>query len=642
MRFNIAVVFLIIVSSFGFAQQKRTKGDILFFEYSYERAIQEYQKQLREGALSNKQFLNLADSFLYTGDYKRASDIYVNIYQKDTTMSAHHFNKMLQALSNTSEIERVRAYLATKKDDLSAELLENADFNYELIATNTNQELDFKIFNVGGNSSQADFSPAFYKDKLLFSSGRPDGSKKIYGPSGESYLNIYESNIDSQGYIKNPQVFKGISDSKFHRATPFYSEELGYLFYVLSNSDGDNLQFSENGKNALSIGMSNSKESFKFILRDPDTSFYYPFYEAATGKLFFAANFKDSYGGTDIYYIYTNDGLIMSAPINLGPRINTPGNEIAPFVFENSLYFSSDVFYGLGGMDIYRSNIRSDNSFSIPVNLGQGINSSKDDFGFIIKNNETNGLVGYFSSNRNGGKGKDDIYGFNVKEKPGLRTLSLKGKILKPNKNGVNKAMVSIKDAEGKSIKEVYTKEEGDYQVEIPWRDEIILQVSKERYSMFEKAYDAEELKNLNSDNFNIDLAFIDDIVEESENQTVIKMNKFYFGKGASEVTPIIAAELDKVVEAVKLFPQMQLRIESHTDSRGGSSSNFNLSQKRADAIKKYLLKQGVPTGNMLYSIGYGEEKLLNGCKDGVFCLEMLHNKNERSLIVVLNYELLF
>ena len=642
MRFNSVVIFFIILSSFGFAQQKKSKGDILFFEYSYGSAIKEYQKQMREGVLSNKQYLNLADSYLYIGDYKEASEIYINIYQKDTTMSTHHFNKMLQSLSKTAEIEKIRAYLATKKDDLSYELLENADFNYELIASNTNQELDFKIFNISGNSTQADFSPSFYKDKLLFSSSRPDGSKKIYGPSGESYLNIYESNLDSQGDAKNPQVFKGISESNFHRATPYYSEELGYIFYVLSNSDGENLQFSENGKNALAIGMNNDQGKFKFILRDPDTSFYYPFYEAVTGRLYFAANFEDSFGGTDIYYVYTNDGLIMSSPINLGPRINTPGNEIAPFMFENSLYFSSDIFYGLGGMDIYRSNIHADDSFSIPINLGEGINSSKDDFGFIIKNNETNGLVGYFSSNRDGGKGGDDIYGFNVKEKPGLKTLSLKGKILKPNKTGVGKAMVSILDSEGRSIKEVYTKDEGDYEIEIPWRDEIVLQVSKERYSMFKSAYNNYELESLNTNNFNIDLAFIDDIVEETEDQNVIKLNKFYFSKGASEISPVISAELDKVVNAVKLFPQMQLRIESHTDSRGGSSSNFTLSQKRADAIKKYLLQQGVPSENILYSIGYGEDKLLNGCKDGVFCLEMLHNKNERSLIVVLNYKLLF
>lgn len=643
MKFKFVAIFFIILSSLGFAQQKKSKGDILFFEYSYNQAIIEYQKELRETKLSNTQYLNLADSYMKIGNYKKASDIYVDIFQKDTTMSKYHFNKMLQSLSKTSELEKVKAFLATKEDKLPKELLENSSFNYELIATNSNDDLDFEIFNISGNSAKADFSPTFYKDKLLFSSDRPDGSKNIYGPSGEAYINIYESKMDLQGNVKDPKPFKGISDSKFHRATPYYSEELNNIFYVLSNSDGENLQFSDNGKNALSIGMTTAQGSFKFILRDPDTSFYYPFYEASTGRLFFAADFGDGYGGTDIYFVYTNDGVIMSSPTNLGPRINTPGNEIAPFIFENSLYFSSDIFYGLGGMDIYKSTIHSDNSFSIPINLGPGINSSKDDFGFIIKNNDTNGLLGYFSSNRDGGKGGDDIYGFNVKEKPGLKTLALKGKVVNLTSNdGVSKAQVRLIDKDGKLIKEIFADENGEYNVEIPFQNNITIEATKEKHSIFSVTYQDNELEAIQEKAFNMGIKFLDDLIEEQEGQTVIKLKKFYFDKRQSNITPEIAQELDKVVDVMTRFPQLQLRVESHTDSRGGSSSNFALSQKRADAIKKYLLEQGVQAGSILYSIGYGEDKLLNGCKDGVFCLDMLHNKNERSLIVVLNYNILY
>lgn len=643
MKFKLTVVFFILFWSFGFAQQKKSKGDILFFEYSYNEAILEYQKELRDGVLSNKQYLNLADSYMKIGNFKKASEIYVNIFQKDTTMSSFHFNKMLQSLSKTSEIEKVRAYLSTKKGDLSSELLENADFNYQLIATNSNEELNFKIFNISGNSSQADFSPSFYKDKLLFSSSRPDGTKRIYNPSGESYLNIYEANIEAQGDIKRPQAFKGISNTNFHRATPYYSEELNNIFYVLSNADGEVLQFSESGKNTLALGRIDESGAFQFILRDLNTSFYYPFYEANTGRLFFAANFEDGYGGTDIYYVYTNNGLIMSAPVNLGPRINTPGNEIAPYIFENSLYFSSDIFYGLGGMDIYKSNMNTDNSFSIPINLGEGINSTKDDFGFIIRNNDTNGLLGYFSSNRDGGKGNDDIYGFNVKDKPGLKTLALKGTVINlTSNNGIAKAQVRLLDKDGELVKEVFANDNGDYSVEIPFLDIVTIESTKEKHSTFSKTYKGNELDEIQNKAFNMGIKYLDDLVEEQEDQTVVKLKKFYFDKGKSNVNSEIAQELDKVVDLIERFPQLQLRIESHTDSRGGGSYNFTLSQKRSDAIKDYLLQHGVPEGNILYSVGYGEDKLLNGCKNGVFCLDMLHNKNERSLIVVLNYDLLY
>lgn len=643
MSLRVLYILFIILPCICFAQKKASKGDISFFEYSYAKAIKEYEKEIRNGKLTNAQYLNLADSYFKTGNYRNAAKIYLVAFQKDTILSANHFNKMLRAISKTSGPEEVKTFLTSNKEGLSPELLENAHFNYELLQSKDNKELGYEIFNVSGNSPQADFSPTFYKDKILFASSRAQKSKKIYEPSGEAYLNIYEAKLRPGGDISSPIVFNQLAASNFHKATPYYSLGLNSLFYSLSNVQGGELQYSENGKNALAIGMSSGADSFKYILRDLDTSFYYPFYEASTGRLFFAANFEDGYGGTDLYFVYTNEGIIMSAPINLGPRINTPGNEIAPFIFDNSLYFSSDIFYGIGGMDIYRSNLHPDNGFSIPVNLGPGINSGEDDFGFIIKDNDTNGLTGYFSSNRKGGKGNDDIYGFNVDEKPGLKTLALKGKVQKPNNGeGIEAAWVRLLDTDGKTIKEVQTLIDGTYEMEIPWREHVVVEVVKERYSSFSKAYNSDGFAALNPSNFDVGLVYVDDLLGDVEGQKVIKLNKFYFKKANAEITPEIATELDKVAVALKNFPEMQLRIESYTDSRGSNSSNFTLSQKRSDAIKKYLLEQGVPPSNILYSMGFGEEKILNNCKNGVFCLEMLHNVNERSLIVVLNYNLLF
>ena len=334
----------------------------------------------------------------------------------------------------------------------------------------------------------------------------------------------------------------------------------------------------------------------------------------------------------------------MSAPINLGPRINSPGNEIAPYIFENSLYFSSDIFYGLGGMDVYKSNFQAGDGFSIPVNLGKEINSEKDDFGFIIKNYK-DGLLGYFSSNREGGKGDDDIYAFLVDEKPGLKTLTLKGEAKEPvgGKKVIPNVLVKLLDKDFKVLSEVYTDDEGKYRFEIPWREEVVLYAAKERYSLFtEKLVVATSDDQQTTFDVKIPLSLYDDLVEKKEGQTVIKLRKFFFSNGGSKITPEIANELDKVVATVAAFPNIQLRIETHTDSRGGSSSNFRLSQSRSDAIKKYLLDKGVSNSNILYSVGYGESKILNNCKNGVFCLEVLHKRNQRSLIVILNDNVMF
>ncbi len=642
MKCRISLCFLLVMVTLSFGQNRKSRADVLFYEYAYKDAIREYQKEQLKAPLSNSQTLNLAQSYFKIGSYKSASKLYVEVFKKDSTMSNYHFNKMLQAFSKNNEMERVNAFLATKGSSLPPEVMENASFNFELLGVATDT-VSFEISNIRANSAQADFSPSFYKDKLLFSSGREATSKNIYRPSGESYLDIFVARITQDGNAANATIFKSIPATKFHQATPFYAEETGSFYYIVSNTEEGELAFNEEGKNALAIGMSDRFGNFQYLLKDLSTSFYYPFYESSTERLYFAANFEDSYGGTDLYYVNTNGGNIMSAPINLGPTINTPGNEIAPYIFENNLFFSSDVFYGLGGMDIYKSAIQGDTSFSIPVNLGEGINSQGDDFGFIIRAEKDSGFSGYFSSNRPGGKGNDDIYSFRGASTPGLKTLMLKGSVLSPGtRDGIDEVSVQLLDTDDTLIKEVLTDENGNYSIEVPWREDVTISVSKKEYASAAKSYDAVSLKQAMLTSLDFEIPFIKDLVEEKEGLPTIKLRKFYFTRGRSTITPEIALELDKVVYAVQQFPQLRLQIASHTDSRGGTSTNLRLSQRRANAIKNYLIQQGVADNVIVEAVGYGESKILNNCKNGVYCLEILHKKNERTLIVVLNSNGLF
>ncbi len=622
-----------------FAQEKKSKADILFYGYDYKNAIVEYQKEMDNAPLRNGQLLNLADSYYKLGNFQNASKIYLDVHKRDTTMSNNRFNKMLQSLAKTSNTDRVKAFLSSKQASFSNELLENAEFNYELLNSSNDNASTFQVFNLDSNSPQIDFSPAFYKDRLLFSSGRVQKAKSTYEPTGESFLDIYVARINDDGNIFSASSFTEIPNSKFHEATPFFSEETGKLFYTLSNTQGGELRFDDNGKNSLAIGMSDTQGELRYLLKDLSTSFYYPFYDAKSSKLFFAANFEDGFGGTDIYYVYTNNGQIMSEPTNLGPGVNSPGNEIAPYIFDNSLYFSSDVFYGIGGMDMYKANMYSDGSFGIPINLGKGVNTAFDDFGLILKDIGPEGLLGYFSSNRTGGKGKDDIYGFKVKEDLGLKTFSLKGSVVNlKSKGSILKAQLRLLDEDGGVIKEVYTNENGDFRFEIPWRKEVTVQATKDRYSIFSVTYNESEYDSVQKGTFNIGLSSIDDLLTKKEGKQVVKIQKFYFSKGKADITPKIKIELDKVVDAVQRFPQLKLSIESHTNSKGSNKNNNQLSQRRADAIKMYLTKNGLSSSN-INTIGFGEDKLINNCADGVYCLEFLHNQNERTHIVIANFD---
>ncbi|MEP2281128.1 OmpA family protein [Maribacter sp.] len=635
MKFKLIIVLLVFVPFLGLAQNKKSKADNLFYGYQYEKAIEAYKSEMQKDSLTNHQLLNLADSYFSTGSYDSASKLYLEVNKNDTIMSVNRFNKMLQSLSKNSERDRVKMFLKSKADKLSPELLENAEFNYSLLEIPANTD-NSVIRDLGVNSAQGDFSPAFYKNGILFSSSRGRNSKNIYEPTGESYLDIYFVRLSSSNTLVDVETFKEIPATDFHKSTPYYSGKLETFFYILSNEEDGELRYNENGKNALAIGTLTKNNRFRFILKDLSTSFYYPFFDDATERLYFAANFDDSYGGTDLYYVYTNNGQIMSAPINLGPRINSPGNEIAPYVFDGSLYFSSDIFYGLGGMDIYKSNMLPNDEYTIPVNLGEGINSKADDFGFIMQNVENTGLSGFFASNRAGGKGGDDLYGFQLKNAPGLKTFALGGKVVNlRNKVGLKGAQVRLLNQQGDVLKEVIAGDDGSFRVEVPWMSQVTIQATSDGYSIFSTTYSEEGMEEIQNTSYNMGLARMEDLVTQREDKTVIKLNKFYFDKGKSGINSQVENELKKVVDAVVRFPQMRLRIQSYTDTRGSSSYNKRLSQARADVIKNYLLSNGLNSNNIIEATGYGEENIVNNCVNGAYCLDFLHKQNERTLFVV-------
>ena len=131
----------------------------------------------------------------------------------------------------------------------------------------------------------------------------------------------------------------------------------------------------------------------------------------------------------------------------------------------------------------------------------------------------------------------------------------------------------------------------------------------------------------------------IDEMVTQREDKTVLDINDFFFARGKSVITAEIGLELNKIVDIIQKFPQLKFQIETHTDSRGGSNTNKAVSQKRADAIRTYLLQNGVSSSNISSANGYGEENIMNNCANGVYCLEFLHKQNLRTLFVVQNYD---
>ncbi|WP_088340512.1 OmpA family protein [Robiginitalea sediminis] len=633
-------VLLLLVVAFNGWAQKASEADRLFFEYDYAGAVTAYEALRRSGELTPQQRLNLAESYFRRKAYDKSSEAYLESFRQDSLMDNHHFNTMLQALAKTSGQDRVQAFLSTRATSLSGELLENAAFNYELLEKGGDASLDYRIFPLSVNSGQMDLSPAFYgEDRLLFSSARPHKNKETYKPTGQAFMDIYVAVVDPDGQTRGAQPIGWLENTKYHESTPFFSPLLNGIFYVRSNEENGELTYDENGKNALAVALGTRDGDDRLLLRDPGTSFYYPFFDDATERLYFAADFDQGYGGTDLYYVATNEGRIMSSPVNLGPRINTPGNEIAPFLMDGSLFFASDVFYGLGGMDVYKAEEQEDGVYSIPVNLGPELNTPHDEFGFIIRPGGA-GYQGYFTSNRPGGTGSDDLYGFAVNSKPGLKTLVVRGTVVDGSSaEGIDKARIRMVDASGATIKEAYTLADGSFFMEIPWRDNVRVLVDKERHTSavlgpFGTANTEDTTKAVE-----VTLTPVSSFVRDREGHHELKAERFFFDKGSAQLTAEIASLLNPAAEALKQFPSMQIRIEAHTDSRGSTQANLALSQRRALAIRDYLLSQGVAADQITSAEGLGESQIINNCTDGVYCLEVLHRQNERYPLIVENFE---
>ncbi|HET8737461.1 MAG TPA: OmpA family protein, partial [Pricia sp.] len=224
MKPRLTILFFFVSSVVCLAQTITSEGDKYFYAYAYDDAIQAYQEQMQQGkTVTNHQRLNLADSYFKTGAYTKAAKIYMDINKNDSILSDHRFNNMLQSLAKTAEKEQIKSLLKSRAGQLAGELMQNAEFNYQLLGSSDQGSSSFIIFSLNVNSAQADLSPTFYKDDLLFSSSRKTKSKEIYGPSGEAYLDIYRADILGAGSLSQPSLFKGIPDSPYHKSTPYYS-----------------------------------------------------------------------------------------------------------------------------------------------------------------------------------------------------------------------------------------------------------------------------------------------------------------------------------------------------------------------------------------------------------------------------------
>jgi len=327
--------------------------------------------------------------------------------------------------------------------------------------------------------------------------------------------------------------------------------------------------------------------------------------------LYFASDMAGGFGAMDIYYS-TLAGSVWMSPVNLGGLVNTARNELYPFIEDGTLYFSSDGHPGLGGIDTYKV-IEEDGKEKIS-NLGYPLNTSWDDFGIYINDNK-----GFIASNNPQGKGSDDIYEFYLLPIPiVIEPVELSLLFLDES------TKAPIIEADVKLIHNFdtlsYTSDKAGMVIDSLMPGNYLVEVKKHSYQDFSFNIALEERVNINK-KVELTSSIVTHIV--SPDSILFKYGKYLL----LDTAP--TSELDAIVSTLNEYPEFNLHISAHTDSRGKHEYNKWLSDKRASSAANYILSTGIDASRIIQK-GYGETRLLNNCSDGVRCSAKLHAMNRR------------
>ncbi|MGB0423475.1 MAG: OmpA family protein, partial [Flavobacteriales bacterium] len=321
----------------------------------------------------------------------------------------------------------------------------------------------FLINNSDINSTSSDFAPCFVEGKVMFSSARGisgKGKRKKYSWNDQSYLNLYTADVLRDSSLQNVNIANKDANSRFHEGTVAYDYLNKEIFFTRNYYHKGEKNKGDDGRLNLAIfygtyenGELGKLKEFKF--NNPEYSVGHPALTNDGKTMYFTSDMPGGQGGTDIYKV-ERTGNDWTDPVNLGDEINTPGDEMFPYIDLNGvLHFASDGHPGLGALDLFYLDPTSNNEVT---NFGYPVNSSFDDFGLII---HSDGRVGYFSSNRPGGLGDDDIYEFTIRKAGTIRVSGTvvdaeTGEVipnstilLKDEKNEVVLQVVANADAEG-------------------------------------------------------------------------------------------------------------------------------------------------------------------------------------------------
>lgn len=591
--------------------------------------------------------IKAAEAFYYTHDYKNALKWYSTAIMKGAKDPVFYY-KMGECLKMTGKyteaILKFQEYQKMQPEDpQTAIMIEGCEKALKWKDEKSRVHVqEFRPANepTGVKIKSDDYSPMWANKKkttIMFTSDRTGGeSKDQYKWTGRKYSDIWM--IESSGKKNNIKWGEAVPvpgvNTDFNDGVVTFDEKFTKMYFTQCNG------LKGNEKRCKIYEARKSGKEWDITPKplpfcNDNWNFGHPSLSADGEKLFFASDMPGGFGDTnthDLYMVnYVKRGKTWGDPINLGPDINTKGNEVFPYIHEDgTLFFSSDGHPGIGALDIFMSKgIGVD--WEKPVNLKSPINSNGDDFGIIMNSTKEKG---YFSSNRSpSGKADDNIYEFYID--PLVFTLSGVVTDCKDGKK-LAKSLIIISNNHDSSKMRVYTDASGYYKVNLKVNTKYELFASKRD----EYYYDSKE-EYVSTVGLEESKDFVKNFCLKNQCSDIFIL-PIYYGLDSSNIYTRSESKrvLDELIATLKKYPKMAIELGTHTDCRNTFEYNRALSQRRADSAVAYIMKGGINPFR-LEAKGYGESQLVNKCEcEGgniVPCTELEHQENRRAVVKVMN-----
>jgi peptidoglycan-associated lipoprotein len=637
MRYSISFILLFFLSSV-FAQQTATifdldfdKAKVVFLNKKYNTAAGLFKKLYTKAPDEEKKsevLFYIAESYRLSNNFKQAFEWYeqlVNTKYPDPRI-LYSYGLLLKNFERYDDAARMFGdYLFEVPGDKRAQQEIEA---CKIANTYKLNPLKFSVNNVKAiNTPYSDYSPFLSQGKITWSSSRTEATGNIiFEWTGQKCSDIFEASLNN--YVaSNINKVQGKVNSNFNEGVAWVDSLNTVMYFTQCNgTDGKGpnckiyVSFIQNGQWSEPTVLPFSSDSFMTG---------HPAFTADMKRLYFASDMPGGFGEKDIYYIdYNPITKVWGNPVNLGPNVNTSEDDMFPYVHQDGkIYFSSKGHYGMGGFDLY-STSDSANTFSKAQNLKSPINSGGDDFGISFTYDKDNTKpIAYFTSNRTGGEGDDDIYAINIKP----YIFMVKGVVIDRESGGALQGTnIQISGPNTPPII-LKTGGKGDFVTELSLKNTFTIAASKELY--FRSLDQIVSTHNIVSDTV-VELTIYMDAIPDAGVEFTLK--GIYYDLDKADIRPDAAKVLDSLAIILTNNPNIVIELASHTDSRADETYNLKLSQRRAQSCVDYLVKKGIAK-NRLKAVGYGESKLINECVDGEDCTEEQHQENRRTTFSVIS-----